>query len=184
LGTPLNCGALTCDIFAGCVVDNLITGKKIVLRADRDGTLSSVKVQTRGQISTSLPPAFGTATDPVLHGGALRLRFTGGFDKSFELPKGNWSYLRQPEDNRGFSYHDRDRGAPIRGVVVKDGKLTKVVGGGSEFQASLATDPSPVEVSLIIGNQRYCMAFGGVTKFDAGNRFSAEDAPAPGACPP
>ena len=50
---------------------------------------------------------------------------------------------------------------------MKDGRLTKIIGGGPDLQASLANDPNPVDVSLIIGNQRYCMSFGGDTTFDA-----------------
>ena len=121
----------------------------------------------------------------MLHGGVLRLRsVTGGFDLRFDLPKANWNYLRAPEDDRGYKYRDRSRVASIHAVIVKDGRLTKIIGGGPDLQASLANDPNPVDVSLIIGNQRYCMSFGGATTFDAGRRFLAEDAPAPGACPP
>lgn len=184
-GAPPACGALACDASAGCVVDTLITGRKLLLRAGRDGGGVKVKVQTREQIVTSAPPFAGTAADPVLNGGVLRVRSAlGGFDERVVLPKQNWEYLREPEENRGFRYRDRARGAAIRSVVVKDGRLTKIVGGGPDLQASLANDPNPVDVLLIIGNQRYCMGFGGETKFDAGKRFSAQNAPAPGACPP
>ena len=184
-GTPLSCPA-TCDPTAGCVTDELIAGRKLLLRAgNHAGSGTDVKVQTRCQIFTSTPPSHGTGADPVLHGGVLRLRsVTGGFDLRFDLPKANWNYLRAPEDDRGYSYRDRSRFASIHAVIVKDGRLTKIIGGGPDLQASLANDPNPVDVSLIIGNQRYCMSFGGATTFDASRRFLATDAPAPGACPP
>jgi hypothetical protein len=119
----------------------------------------------------------------VLHGGVVRLRsVSGGFDERFELPRGNWSYLRAPEENRGFRYRDPSRTAGIRGVIVKDGRLTKIFGASDV--AALAVDPDPVEVTLILGNQRYCMRFGGQTRFDESRRFIAFDAQAPGACPP
>jgi hypothetical protein len=167
------------------VVDTLISGRKLLLRAGKPGAGLSVKVQTRDQIITSAPPFAGTPADPVLHGGVVRLRsLTGGFDERFELPQQNWDYLRDPEQNRGFRYRNRDRSAAIRSVVVKDGRLTKIAGGGPDLQASLAVDPGPVEVTLILGNQRYCMGFGGNTSWDPERRFVAENAPPPGACPP
>jgi hypothetical protein len=183
-GTAPNCGTLACDPSAGCVSDHLIAGRKILLRAGAHaGSGTDLKVQTRGQISTSTPPAQGTDADPVLHGGVLRLRsVAGGFDLRFDLPKQNWVYLRAPEDNRGFEYRDRAREAAVNAVIVKDGRLTKILGGN--LQVPLANDPDPVDVTLIIGSQRYCMSFGGDAHFDANRRFLAEDAPAPGACPP
>ena len=69
----------------------------------------------------------------------------------------------------------------VRSVVVKDGRLTKITGGGPDLQASLASDPNSVEVSLVLGNQRYCMGFGGDTSWDPERRFVAQNAPAPGA---
>jgi hypothetical protein len=129
---------------------------------------------------TSAPPFAGTAADPLLHG-AFRLRSaTGSFDQRFEFPKENWDYLRDPAENRGY----RDRASAVRSVVVTDGRLTKVQGGGPDFQASLPSDPNQVEVSLILGNHRYCMGFGGDTSWDAEQRFVAQNAPPPGACPP
>ena len=184
-GTPLACGALACDPTTGCVVDTLIAGRKLLLRAGREGDGVRVKVQTREQIVTSMPPFAGTAADPVLHGGAVRLRSaSGGFDQRFELPQQNWEYLREPSENRGFRYRDRSRAAVINAVTVKDGRLMKILGGGPDLQVSLASNPDPVEVSLVLGNQRYCMGFGGDASFEQDHRFVAENAPLPGACPP
>jgi hypothetical protein len=184
-GAPPACGGLACDPSAGCVSDMLIPGSKLVLRAAGKSGLVKVKVQTRDQIVTSAPPFAGTAADPVLHGGVLRLRSaTGGFDQRIELPSQNWDYLRDPTQNRGFRYRDPDRIAAIRTVIVKDGRLTKIAGGGPELEASLASNPDLLEVSLILGNKRYCMGFGGDTSFDPDRRFIAQDAPAPGSCPP
>src|SRR5262249_8980621 len=181
-----NCGALACDPSVGCVADHLIAGRKILLRTGAHvGSGTDVKVQTRGQIFTSTPPVQGTDADPVLHGGGLRLRsVAGGFGLRFDLPKENWQYLRAPEDNRGFTYRDRSSAAAVHAVIVKDGRLTKVLGSGPNLQLPLASDPEPVDVTLIIGSERYCMSFGGTPQFDANRRFIAEDAPAPGACPP
>jgi len=182
---PPSCGALACDPVAGCVVDAHITGTKLLLRARRGGDGLNVRVQTREAISTSMPPSSGTATDPVVHGGGLRVRsLTGGFDQSFALPKQNWKYLGEPGENKGYRYRSRGSGGAIRTVVVKDGKIAKASGSASGFPTSLATDPNPVEVTLVLGNQRYCMSFGGTARFEAERRFSAEDAPMAATCPP
>ena len=167
------------------MVDSRITGRKLVLRARRRGDGVNVKVQTREQIVTSTPPMDGTAADPVLHGGAVRVRSaTGGFDRGFALPRQNWEYLGDSGENEGFRYRIRGGSGAIRSVVVKDGKVAKIVGGALDLRTSLGTDPDPVDVSLVLGNQRYCMAFGGATRFESTRRFAALDAPAPGACPP
>lgn len=181
-GSAPSCGALACDPVAGCVVDRTITGEKLLLRTRRGR--ASLKAQTREPVMTSVPPSAGTATDPVLHGGSVRVRsLSGGFDAGFALPAENWRYLGDPAENRGFRYRGRGGEGDIRSVVVKDGKLAKVAGRGLDIPAALLADPDPVEVTLVLGNQRYCMRFGGTTQFEAERRFSAHDAPAPGTCP-
>ena len=115
----------------------------------------------------------------------MRLRSAGGgFDLRFELPKERWAYLGDPADGRGFKYTDRTRGTPVRGISVRDGRVTKILGGGTGLVVPLGSSPAPVQVSLVLGNRRYCMGFGGTVRFDAGRRYVAIDAPAPGACPP
>ena len=132
-----------------------------------------------------MPPIAGTAGDPVLHGGVVRIRSArGGFDQRFNLPNYNWGYLGSPSDSRGFIYRARSADGAIRAVVVKDGKLSKIKGNGLALPNALGSDPDPLEVNLIIGNQRYCMGFGGETDFDAARSYVAKNAPAPGACPP
>ena len=145
----------------------------------------NVKVQVKDEIRTSAPPIAGTAGDPVLHGGVVRIRSArGGFDQRFNLPNYNWGYLGSASDSRGFIYRARSADGAIRAVVVKDGKLSKIKGNGLALPNALASDPDPLEVNLIIGNQRYCMGFGGDTDFDAARSYVAKNAPAPGACPP
>jgi hypothetical protein len=179
------CGALACDPIAGCVVDTRITGSKLLLRARSNGDGVNAKAQTREPIVTSAPPMAGTAADPVLHGGVVRVRSaSGGFDRAFALSSQDWDYIGDPADNKGFRYRSRPRsGRPIRAVIVKDSRVAKIVSNALDI-GFLPTDPNPVDVSLVLGNRRYCMTFGGATRFEANRRFAAEDAPVAGACPP
>ena len=64
------------------------------------------------------------------------------------------------------------RGAdgPIRSVVVKNGKLLRAAGAGRELTRTLGADPNPTGVLLTLGDEVYCMSFGGTTKFHAGRQ--------------
>ena len=73
---------------------------------------------------------------------------------------------------------------PVTAVLVKRGVLVKVVGKGAGLSHSLGGNPDPVAVVLQIGSRKYCTSFGGTVTFDAGKKYLANDAPAPGACPP
>jgi len=105
------------------------------------------------------------------------------FDRHFPLPASGWSYVGQSGSDSGYRYRDRSKGADIRSVNVKSGKPWKISGRGAELGPHLGADPDPVDVVLILGNARYCMAFGGTTTFDFGKRFKGVDAPAPASCP-
>jgi hypothetical protein len=179
---PLNCPAV-CDPYAGCVTDTPIPGDALKLRdAGKRGI--GLSARAHGSIVLSEPPARGGPIDPVVHGAVLHLRSqVDGFERRVRLPKENWSYLGAPETNRGYRFADRDNSAPIRSVLVKDGKVLKMNGAAMQLGPSLGADPKPVDVVLILGNHRYCMSFGGKTTFVDGKRFLASKAPAPQACP-
>ena len=68
-------------------------------------------------------------------------------------------------------------------LVVKPGKIIKLVGKGKALGHSLASDPEPVYVILRLGTDKYCMRFGGDTFFKRDKKFMAKKAPAPEACP-
>jgi hypothetical protein len=174
-----------CDPSLGCTEDAPIAGDRLKVSLAGGGR-TSVLVRAREQIDTNDPPSAGTARDPVLHGGVLRIRSAAtGFDRRFPLPKQLWSRLgSQVGSSKGFRYRDRARGAAVRSVVVKNAKIAKVVGSSSQLGPELTENPQPVEIVLILGNTRYCMAFGGEIRFDDGERFLASGAAAPDACPP
>jgi hypothetical protein len=97
---------------------------------------------------------------------------------SYELPASNWTSTGGEGAGRGYRYADKNRGAgPFRSVSVKPGRLVKAAGKGSALGLTLAGNPDPVGVTLAIGGARYCMAFGGDTRFR--KSFVARNAPAP-----
>jgi len=123
----------------------------------------------------------GTADDPSVMGGRLRVRTAAGngFDLDVILPASAWRTLGKPGAPRGYRYVTD---GPIRSVTVKSGGILRVVGSGAGLGLSLGSDPSPVFVEITIGLRRYCMQFGGDATFKPGRRYVSHRAPAPTQC--
>src|SRR5438874_856196 len=124
----------------------------------------------------------GSADDPTLFGGSLRVRTTTGdrFDSTYNLPPAGWKTIGAPGQNKGYRFTSRT--GPINQVVVIPGRQVKVIGRAA-FTSTLSTNPDPVDVVLRTGARRYCLEFGDGTRFQARRRFSATSAPAPTSCP-
>ena len=122
----------------------------------------------------------GTADDPSLAGGAIRVRTTAGdgFDMEQLLPASGWRTIGKT-DASGYRFKSD---GPIRSVSIKSGGSVRIVGSGSALALSLQADPNPVVVDVTIGGRRYCMQFGGDATFKPGRRFAAHAAPAPAEC--
>src|SRR5439155_7204375 len=116
--------------------------------------------------------------DPVVNGGSLRVRGTG-FDTTYDLPKTGRKYQGKAGQDKGYKF---GKGAAIKSVIVKSGKLLRVIGKGSALGHSLAADPSPVSLTLTLGDRKYCLRFGGTVQFKAGTKRLAKDAPKPAEC--
>jgi hypothetical protein len=104
----------------------------------------------------------------------------GEFSTTHQLA-GEWKYVGKVGAQKGYKW--KSRTSPIRAVVIKSGKL--VIGGkGSGLRFDLDDDPNPVHVELALGEQRYCLEFGGAApKFKAGRLYRAKLAAAPVVCP-
>jgi glucose/arabinose dehydrogenase len=125
--------------------------------------------------------------DPTVFGATLRVRtgagcVAGACDATYGLPRTGWRALGAAGAARGYRF--RSRTGPLRLVVVKAGRVLKAVGKGAALTHDVAADPAPVDVALQTGARRYCLRFGGVTKYRRGARFVARGAPVAPGCPP
>ncbi len=173
----------TTTTLPGATTDQLLTGRRLVLRDAADAGRQRVSFQSTDR-SLALP-AQGSADDPT-RGAASSLRLVGAaFGATYPLPTGGWSTIGRAGRNRGYRYVDR-RGAngPLRSIELRAGKRLAGSGKGASLVLDLGTHPAPVGVVLQLGTRRYCMTFGGTATFKAGKRFSASNALAPAACPP
>src|SRR4029079_525421 len=98
--------------------DQPITGDQLLLRPQQIGVRSR-------DVTISLGGGQGSADDPVLHGGSLRVLSIAGdvFDTTYALPAPDWRYLHRRGLVVGYRYK---AAAPILFVRVKAGKIVRV----------------------------------------------------------
>ena len=161
--------------------DQQIAGKRLMLKESPAAAKSTLSTLSNDPTIT-LGGGNGSADDPTLFGGSLRVRTATGdrFDSTYNLPPAGWSTIGAPGHNKGYRFTSKK--GPINRVMVIPGRLVKVTGRGA-FTATLSTNPDPVDVALRTGARRYCMEFGGTARFQANERFSTASAPAPASCP-
>ena len=194
-GTPLTCDdgnvctVDSCDSVLGCVytpTDSCpLSGRDMALSITTDHRF---KLRTGTGMAGPAFPANNTADDPVQNGASLRVFTTmgDGFDNTYPMPGVKWEYRGAPAVTTGYTYRDiHNVYGPVALVVIREGKPAKIKARGSSLNFTLATDPSPVNVVLRFGNsgRRYCLQYGGDTKFNPGVRFQSRAAQAPTACP-
>ena len=161
-------------------VDAPLTGKVLTLRTAAQSSLTAKSKDS----SIDLGGGVGSADDPTVSGGSLRVRsVVGGFDDTYPMPAGSWSVIGDPSNAKGYRYKDPDQAnGPIKVAMLRSGKLIKAVGKGAGLNHTLAANPDPVDVVLQTGTKRYCMTFAGTVRFTANLLFNAKDA-GTGTCP-
>jgi hypothetical protein len=136
--------------------------------------------------AVSLGGGSGSSDDPTLVGAELRVVVAQaglGFELPFDLPAAGWKPLGNPSRSKGYRYRDRGRRfGPITKVTIRRGRGIVIAGKGVSLGTALTTEPDSVSVVLGLGSQRYCMRFGGTTRFRPARRFDARNAPPPSAC--
>lgn len=192
-GGPLVCddgNACTtngCDPIAGCIYPAsegcMVAGRKIKMGSRGDLRLT---VQAEPEIAGAAFPANAGPGDPVLNGATLRVFSEVGdtFDATYSMPHSNWHYIRSAGENAGYKYQDlANQYGPIKFALIRNGKPSKLKGGGSALGFSLGGDPNPVNVVLQLGSQQYCLSFGGIARFNPSAGFKSKKSSAPPACP-
>ena len=102
--------------------DQQIAAERIVLMdspAPARGSLFSLSHDP----TITLGGGNGSADDPTLFGGSLRVRTTTGdrFDSTYNLPPAGWKTIGAPGQNKGYRFTSRT--GPINQVVVIPGRL-------------------------------------------------------------
>lgn len=188
-GTPLTCTDTDpctvngCNALTGCTFTptDACTVPGHRLKMGSRGVDLRITVQTDGSIKGTAFPPNGGASDPVINGASIRILTEVGdqFDATHPMPAAGWSYV-------GDGYVYRDKAAvhgPIKFALVRNGHPTKIKGGGT-LGFNIADDPNPVQLVIQFGTgKKYCLAFGGLVKFQPGRGYHALRAPAPAQCP-
>jgi len=189
----------TSTIVFALVPTRALTMKDGSVRADPSKrriafTASSSPLDPPG--SRIVPPPIGSAGDPTLGGGTLRVYNSAGRtgdDVLVTLASG-WSVLGTPSRFKGYRYRSTDPNGPVRAILVTPDRIT-VKGGKADWSYTL-DEPSQGRVAV-----RLTLGTGGAWCADAparqsgnppstaGNdrvdKFVAQpNTPAPAACPP
>ena len=153
--------------------DVLLTGKRLSLTPHGLALLSR-------DPAIDVGGGEGTADDPVLNGGSLRVLSIEGdvFDTTYPLPASGWNYRRSEGVATGYVFHGS---GVIRLVRLLAGDKIRIRGRGAVGH-TLGANPAPVRVILTLGARQYCMTYGGDVSARA-QSYVASDAPAPDACP-
>jgi cysteine-rich repeat protein len=150
---------------------DLLFGKRLVVRDNLNAEKRKlVAVSNDPAIQT---PAAGSAGDPRIGGGTLRLvNPTLGEDISFSLPGSGWVPLGlNPEAKRGWKYEEADfPNQPCKVVVVKPGQVLRARCLKDQMPFTLdETSQGSLTVTLRLGTDTfYCLAFGGTVVRDFG----------------
>jgi len=164
----------------------VLAGKRLTMKDHSDPARRALTVDAK-DAGVGIGAGNGSGDDPTQHGATLRVRTAAGCagpcDATYVLPAVGWKRIGVSGQDKGYRYSDKMLAAgPVKQVSVSTGKRVKISAKGAAL-APLATDPSPVDVTLTLGSSRSCVAFGGTMRFIPGRSLIAVDAPAPASCP-
>jgi hypothetical protein len=161
----------------------LLPGKKLDLKLNGGKPdKNKLFVGSQKDAALTLGRGAGSPDDPTLNGGSLVVSSGspgGSFTDTYPLDAAGRSAKEKKGTVTGYTFKGD---GPITSIKVKNGKTLELKGKGAGLGHDLDQDPDPVSVVLRLGEQPYCLEFGGTPKFKEGKSYSAKKAPAPSAC--
>jgi hypothetical protein len=98
----------------------------------------------------------------------------------FPLEASQWKPINAKKPEKGCKYR---KGPVVATVLLKTGKVLKIVAQATDVGVPLATDPRPVRIELRHGDVRHCLEFGGQGKHKADKKLVSRNAAPAGGCP-
>jgi hypothetical protein len=91
-----------------------------------------------------------------------------------------WKPINAKKPERGCKYR---KGPVVATVLLKAGKVLKIVANATDLGIPLATDPRPIRLELRHGDVRHCLEFGGQGRHKPGQKLLSRNAAVAAACP-
>jgi hypothetical protein len=159
--------------------DQLVTGKKLIVKTDTNDSSKNKLVFVSKDTSFDLPNG---SNNPTLGGATLTvIDLGGGSPLTLPLAASRWKLI-----GGGYKYKGQP-GDPCKNVTIKDDKLIKIVCKGASVALTLPAAGS-LALGLEVGTTsvRYCATFANDGKNElkpnGKGKFKKKDAPAPPAC--
>jgi hypothetical protein len=152
----------------------LLPGRKLRVKQTQAGDQRFMLVVKDAALAAPVP----CAVDGEL---VIEALGAGGTVRRIPLLAQLWKPLKARRPERGCKYR---RGPIAATVLVKAGRMLKVVARADDLGVPLATDPRPVRIEVRHGATRHCVEFGGEKGTHRPNRtLIAKRAPTATGCP-
>jgi len=151
----------------------LLPGKKLLVKRRKSGVERLQVLVKDASIAAPLPCEVGG--ELVIH--------AVGADASthrFELDAALWKPINTKRPERGCKYR---KGPVVATVLVKPGKLLKVIASASDLGIPLAADPRPIRIEVRHGDVRSCVEFGGNGPYKPDKKLLTRNAATATSCP-
>jgi hypothetical protein len=157
------------------VAAKLLEGRKLLVTQKKSGL-------QRLQVFSKDPQVM--AADPCETAGELRIvaEGGGGYARSIVLEATGWKPISHKHPERGCKYRKGDVAAT---VILKTGKMLKVITDFTDLGFPLDADPRPVRIEVRHGDIRHCLRFdpSDKGKFKAGKMLLSKNRAPADACP-
>jgi hypothetical protein len=104
----------------------------------------------------------------------------GAPTQHYPLAAALWKPINAKKPEKGCKYR---KGPVAATVLLKTGKVLKVIANADDLGVPLATDPRPVRIEVRHGDRRLCVEFGGTAKHKPNKKLRARKAAPATGCP-